>query len=447
MNIMFWAIMIAMLLIAIAALVLPLLKVRDESALAYKESNLKINDEKIKELDLDLAEGRIDQVYYKAAREELDRELLIDIPEENQQTASQHYTNVAKRHPAWALLISVFIPMMALLLYLDLGMHAASKESFIAEHKAKEAPQLQSVEEMARKLEKHIKQNGGTVEEWIMLARSHKFLNEHELAAKAFAVALEKDSENAQLMLERAEMLALANNRVFNAEARDLVIAAYKLEPDNANVLWFIGVVEYQNENYQQAIDHLTKLLPVARGDENVVKSIISIVSKSREKLVAAGKKMPELVDLLGVQPSVQEQPISNRSVAVKADATNASGDATQNTRIQVSVDIEQNVKQKFNSNDMVFVYAKAKQGPRMPLAAQRVTLADLPVTVTLDDSMAMVEGMNISAFNQLVVSARITKSGSAIAKSGDYIGNAELEVKNKGAVTKLNLVIDTMVP
>ena len=445
MNIMFWAILIAMLLVAIVILVFPLLKVRDESILAYKESNLKINDEKISELDLDLAEGRIDQTFYKSARQELDRELLIDIPEENQQTAAEHYTNVAKRHPAWALLITVFVPMLALLVYLELGMHAASEDAFLAEQKVEqraEPEQQQSVEEMAQKLEKHIEQNGGSAEEWVMLARSHKYMKKYGLAAKAFAVALEKDGNDAQLMLERAEMLALDNNRVFNDEARSLVLAAYKLEPDNANVLWFAGVAEYQTENHQQAINHLTKLLPLARGDENVVKSIISIVSKSREKLVAAGKEMPELVDLLDVEALSPQQ-----SAAVEADKGSADSVSTQVTKLQVAVDIAKSVKQKFNANDVVFVYAKAKQGPRMPLAAQRVTLADLPVTITLDDSMAMVDGMNISAFDQLVVSARVTKSGSAIAKTGDYIGQAELEVKNKGTVTKLNLVIDTMIP
>ena len=445
MNIMFWAILIAMLLVAIVILVFPLLKVRDESILAYKESNLKINDEKISELDLDLAEGRIDQTFYKSARQELDRELLIDIPEENQQTAAEHYTNVAKRHPAWALLITVFVPMLALLVYLELGMHAASEDAFLAEQKVEqraEPGQQQSVEEMAQKLEKHIEKNGGSAEEWVMLARSHKYMKKYGLAAKAFAVALEKDGNDAQLMLERAEMLALDNNRAFNAEARNLVLAAYKLEPENANVLWFVGVAEFQKENHQQAINHLTKLLPLARGDENVVKSIISIVSKSREKLVAAGKEMPELVDLLDVEALSPQQ-----SAAVEADKGSADSVSTQVTKLQVAVDIAKSVKQKFNANDVVFVYAKAKQGPRMPLAAQRVTLADLPVTITLDDSMAMVDGMNISAFDQLVVSARVTKSGSAIAKTGDYIGQAELEVKNKGTVTKLNLVIDTMIP
>ena len=133
MNIMFWVLMILMLLLAIILLVFPLLKLRQtSSSFAYKESNLKINDEKIKELDLDLKEGRIDQLFYKAAREELDRELLIDIPAESQQTAALHYTGMARRHPALSIIISIFVPMLALLLYLQLGMHTASDESFVA---------------------------------------------------------------------------------------------------------------------------------------------------------------------------------------------------------------------------------------------------------------------------------------------------------------------------
>ena len=82
--------------------------------------------------------------------------------------------------------------MLALLLYLELGMHAASEESFLVEQQSKPVQQ-QSVEEMATKLEKHIEQNGGSVEEWIMLARAHKYMKKHGLAAKAFAVALETD--------------------------------------------------------------------------------------------------------------------------------------------------------------------------------------------------------------------------------------------------------------
>ena len=437
MNITFWLLMILMLLLAIGLLVYPLLRTRENTSIAYKDSNLKINDEKIKELDIDLQEGRIDQDFYKLAREELDRELLIDIPLESQQTAALHYTGSIKRHPALALIIAVFVPMMALLLYLELGMHSASEESFIAEQSQPQSQEkeMPSVEEMTRNLEAKIEKEGGTVQEWTMLGRAQKYLGKYELAAKAFAVALEKDSGNAQLMLESAEMSALTNQQMFTAEARDLVLKAYAIEPGNPNALWFAGVAEYQHGNYRQAIEHLTTLLPLAAGEEDVMNSIISIVTKSREQLIAAGEEVPELSALLGIEAkaAVVAQP-DDQTVAV------ASG-----TRLQVAVDISADVREKFTANDVVFVYAKAKQGPRMPLAAQRMTLAELPAEIILDDSMAMVEGMNLSAFEQLVVSARVTKSGSAIAQSGDYIGRIDVDSNTVNA--PLNIIIDTVVP
>jgi cytochrome c-type biogenesis protein CcmH len=441
MNIVFWMLMVLMLLVAIALLVYPLLKVRQNESLAYKESNLKINKEKIKELDLDLKEGRIDQQFYQSAREELDRELLIDIPAVNKQNAALHYTKTAKRKPALALMISIFVPLLALLLYLDLGMHSAAEESTAASRQLPQAQApssqgLPSVEEMTHKLEAHIEQNGGTVQEWTMLGRAHKYLGNYELAAKAFAVVLEKDPNNVAVMLENAEMIALNNDRSFTPEARDLILKAYALEPGNANVLWFAGVAEYQYGNYQLAIDHLVQLLPLAAGEEEVKQSIISIVAKSRDQLIASGKKMPELVDLVGVKAVAD-----TGSPAVESKTASAAA----MTRLQVSVDVSAEVREKFDAGDSIFVYAKAKQGPRMPLAVQRMTLSALPATVVLDDSMAMVEGMNLSAFDQLVVSARVTKSGSAISQSGDYIG--QIDVNDKSNEKTLNVVIDTAVP
>ncbi len=450
MNIMFWGLLILMLLIAIGLLVYPLLKACEVSVLAYKDSNLKINDEKIEELDDDLKEGRIDQQFYQAAREELDRELLIDIPTESKQTASEHYVNVAKRHPVLALTISVFVPMLALLLYLDLGMHNASEESFVASQVQSAEPQTTgqpsnqpSVETMTQKLEAKIEKGGGTVEEWTMLGRAHKYMGNNAQAAKAFAVALEQNADNAQLMLERAEVLALDNDRKFADDARALVLQAYALEPDNANALWFAGVAEFQYGNYHKAIEHLTKLLPLASGEEDVMKSIVSIVAKSRQALIDAGAEMPELAQILGIEAMLVKAGAAENKIAAENKVAKSSIKSV--ARLLVSIDVSEQVKQKFNANDVVFVYAKAKQGPRMPLAAQRITLADLPTTVMLDDSMAMAEGMNLSAFDELMISARVTKTGSAIAQSGDFIG--QVPVKGKKTDIKLNIVIDTLVP
>ena len=460
MNITFWILTILMLLAAIGFLVYPILRVRQASTIAYKESNVNINDEKIKELDLDLKEGRIDQLFYKAAREELDRELLIDVPAESRETAALHYTGVAKRYPTLALIITIFIPTLVLLLYLQLGMHSASDEDFIASQKRPQRSAsiaggstkqpAASMEQLTQQLTARIEKNGGSVQDWTMLARAHKYLGQYELAEKSFVVALQQDENNAQLMLELAEVMALTNNRQFSEASRELVLKAYALEPNNANVLWFSGVAEYQFGNYRQAIDRLTALLPLARGEEDVVKSATAMIANSRQQLIAAGEEMPELEEMLGVstiadakiEPVVTSAAATQTSVAPAASATATTGSITS---LSVTVNVSDEVRKKFNATDIIFVYAKAKQGPRMPLAAQRMTLAELPATVVLDDSMAMMEGMNLSAFEQLVVSARASKSGSAIAQSGDYIGTADFE--NNKTQASINIVIDTAVP
>jgi cytochrome c-type biogenesis protein CcmH len=459
MNITFWALMIAMLLVAIAILVFPLLKVRNKSSIAYKDSNLKINEEKIRELDIDLEEGRIDQQYYKVARDELDRELLLDIPSESQQTAAQHYTGTIRRHPAWALSISVFVPTLVLLLYLDLGMHVASDETAVQTRQQGQRQMAQqqgkgqaSVEEMAQRLETRLREKGGTAQDWAMLGRARKYLGDNERAEKAFAVARENDADNVQLMLESAEVIALNNGRQFTPEALALVRKAYSVQPDNANVLWFIGVAEYQQGNYHQAIDHLKKLLPSVLHEEDVVKSVVSVVAQSRQALVAAGEKMPELAELLGVpamaggagQPVASATASSPQQGEARSEVSTSTA-VKQGEKVTVAVDISSQAREKFSAGDTVFVYAKAKQGPRMPLAVQRLTLAELPTTVTLDDSMAMMQGMNMSAFEQLVISARVSKSGSAIAQSGDYIGRHSIEQKTGD--DSVSIIIDTVVP
>ncbi|MCB1904695.1 MAG: c-type cytochrome biogenesis protein CcmI, partial [Gammaproteobacteria bacterium] len=99
----------------------------------------------------------------------------------------------------------------------------------------------------------------------------------------------------------------------------------------------------------------------------------------------------------------------------------------------------------KASPDEALFVYARALQGPKMPLAAARMQVKDLPLTVLLDDSGAMMPSMKISNFEQVVVGARVSRSGGAITQSGDLKGEvAPVEV---GADNVVEIVIDTVVP
>lgn len=417
MNISFWGLMLLLLLVAIVIVVFPLLRVRQRQSLAYKTSNIQLHEEKLNELNLDLEEGRIDQAAYKIARQELDRELLQDTPIESKETAAHHYTTEAKKHPALALAIAVFLPTLSFLIYTQLGMHSASEQEMVATEKAEP-----SVEEMVIKLEQYLEANKGDLKDWVMLGRSYKYLGRYGEAANAYAAA-NIIQPNPQVMLEHAEVLALMNNKKFNAEARELILNALEMSPNNVNTLWFAGVAEFQFGHYREAIEYLSQLSSAAAQDPEVDSSIRIYIQHAREQLIAAGEEVASMEELL---PATQTAPVSQVS-------------------LQVSIDISDEVRNKFSDTDVVFVYAKAAKGPKMPLAAQRLTLANLPTTVVLDDSMGMVEGMNLSAFNQVVISARVSKTGAAIAQSGDYIG--QVMVNDVASAKSLSIGIDSLVP
>jgi len=431
MNILFWVLLLLMLLVAVVILIYPLLRTRYSSAIAYKDSNLGLYDDKLAELEVDLGEGRIDHEQYQLARQEIDRELLRDIPTESRETASIHYASQVKRQPGLALLISVFLPMLALLVYMKLGMHASADMQH-AQAQAQAPAQAQppgkvgSIEDMTLSLAERLHKNGGSQQEWAMLGRAYKHLGQYMMSVEAYEQA-NKIAPNAQLMIEQTESMALGNNQRFTPEARALVMRALELEPDNLNVLWFAGVAEFQAGHYRASIEHLSRLSDEAKKDPEVERSLRLYIDKARSQLVAAGEDIPSTDEIMGASTA-------------SSDAAPAAGGAS----LQVKVDISSDVRSRFNPGDAVFVYAKAAAGPKMPLAVQRLTLAQLPTTVTLDDSMAMMDGMNMSAFGSVVISARVTTSGSAIAKAGDYIGQSKVEDVSKSE--QVNIQIDTLV-
>jgi cytochrome c-type biogenesis protein CcmH len=277
---------------------------------------------------------------------------------------------------------------------------------------------------MTSKLARRLQQNGGSQEDWAMLGRAYKHLGQYASSVKAFEQAVSM-APKAQLMIEQSESMALGNNQRFTPEARALVMRAFDLEPDNLNVLWFAGVAEFQAGNYRNSIEHLSRLSEQGENDPELERSLRLYIDKARNALVAAGETVPTSDDILG-------------TTTVSKDV--ASGGAS----LQVKVDVSNDVRSRFSAGDTVFIYAKAAAGPKMPLAAQRLTLAQLPTTITLDDSMAMMEGMNMSAFGNVVVSARVTTTGSAIAKAGDYIGQFNVEDVTQAEMVEIQ--IDTLV-
>jgi cytochrome c-type biogenesis protein CcmH len=107
-------------------------------------------------------------------------------------------------------------------------------------------------------------------------------------------------------------------------------------------------------------------------------------------------------------------------------------------------VALDPKLKEKVSPEDTVFIFARAAEGPPMPLAVLKKKAGDLPVTFVLDDSMAMAPGMTLSKHARVVVGARVSKSGSATPQPGDLQGVSPALANNASGVT---LTIDKVVP
>jgi cytochrome c-type biogenesis protein CcmH len=136
---------------------------------------------------------------------------------------------------------------------------------------------------------------------------------------------------------------------------------------------------------------------------------------------------------------------IKGEGQAAETDATRdgeASGlPATgEQKSIRVKVSLATTLKAKATPEDTVFIFARAAAGPPMPLAIVRKKVKDLPVEVTLDDSMSMMQGMNLSAFDKLVIGARISKTGQALPQPGDLQGLTKPTEINNGGIYAVDI-------
>lgn len=117
---------------------------------------------------------------------------------------------------------------------------------------------------------------------------------------------------------------------------------------------------------------------------------------------------------------------------------------AHADTSIQGKVSLDPTLMAKTTPEDAVFIFARATQGPRMPLAVTRIKVKDLPYHYTLDESMAMTPQMNLAQFPEVKIFARVSKTGEATAHSGDLEG---ISAVTKPGSKNVNVVIHTVMP
>jgi len=421
-----WIAVALMTLVAIGLVVWPLLRGGRGQETTPESVNLEVYRARREELDEDLAEGSLSREQYDQALAELEQGVLADARPDTPRRGK------TGGRPAWAAaaVVAVLLPALGIGLYLPTegwqsvgggspagGMQASAQRSGGGGSQGQSG--MPSLDKAVAALEERLRNQGGTTKEWQLLGRSYVMSERYDKAAEVYRQLYERGGDQKTAVLTGyAEALVLQDTREGVSRADQLLDTALEQSPDDAKGLWYGGLVAFMKADYEQALQrwqHLKTVLPEdadrARINE-AIKQAKSGLGKGSEALASAGSAESQ-------QDSGQAAGQGSRQQGGGQES--AEGAAS----IQVQVSLDPSLADKVQDGDTLFIFAKAADGPPMPLAIARRKAGDLPVTVTLDDSMAMMSSMKLSSFEQVVVGARVSKSGSATAKSGDLQGKA----------------------
>ena len=375
------------------------LRGQQAAAPAQATANVAIYTDQQTELETDMNNGVLSPAQFEIAKNELERRLLQDV--------SPTKPAVSAPLVRWPGFITIMlVPLLAISLYLAIGNSKALDPATLKPPVNDALTQMQQVQNMLPKLEQRLQAQPSDPVGWDMLGKAYMALERYPEAAKAYAKLAELQPDEAQVFADYADAQAMAQGQTLVGKPSELIAQALKLDPANGKALYLAGFAAQESGKPNVAMAHWGTLLAQLPPDS--------------EGAVTLRQNLAELKQQLGGTSNVQSS-------------------ATVSGQVRLSAEL----KGQPAPQDTVFVFARAVQGPKMPLAMLRVQVKDLPVKFILDDSMAMSPQMKLSNFPEVVIVARISKTGAAVPQPGDLEGvSAPVKLGAKNVTVEISKII-----
>jgi len=412
---------LAALLITIVAfglLIVPLIRTRNTVSYERHAQNIHYARERLQELEAQLKNASISATDYEALKLEIESTLAQDV---NLATNQELQSTVQSRRSNKLMigLLAVFLPLAAVGFYLLGG----TPETFDPA-RAQARPSAEQIDQLISDIEARLTRDPNDLRGWTLLSKTYLSLGRFEEARDGYLRVLEIGGESATTYAALADASALIAEGEIKGDTSEYVTKALALDPSNQQALWLAGLGAMQRGDKPSARQHWGKLVTLLDEFPEQQAELQSIIQGS------LGQDEGE---------SLVDSPAETTS-----DLTIENAPSTGAPSIRLEVSIAEQMTAKINPNDTVFVFARAANGPPAPLAVKRLNASQLPIVVTLTDADAMMSQLSLSQFEDIVVSARVSKSGQPIAQSGDIQSKI---VKTKNNVqNKLSLTISELV-
>lgn len=419
----FWIAAVVCVVIALIFVLPALLRTRIPAGkAARRDVNIAVYRDQLKELEADRSNGLIPEEQFQAAKLELEARLADDALSAD---AVPEPGRVPSRKLGYAL--AAIVPVAAFGLYFWLGNPTSlvdiANSGAAAPTATAGAPGEHDFKKMIEQVEEKTRTSPEDGEAWTMLAKTYSVMERWPEALQAYEKAAKLLPMDASVLSGMAEAIAVINNRVLAGKPIELVNKALELDPNDFKGLELAGINAYQERNFAQAVFFLKRLYQQLPPETPYAKDILA-AQKEAERLAQAG--MTGLDDLSKPPPAADSKPIASEPAAVAG-----------------SVDIAPALKSKLSGNDTLFLFARPGTSGA-PVAAIRSTAGSLPLQFSLNDSMAMNPGNVLSQHKEVVLVARVSKTGNPIAQPGDLEGKM---AGVKVGTTGVRLMIDQVVP
>lgn len=357
------------------------------------QTNRRITQEHLADLDRALAEGRLTALQHQVARDELLRHLLDD--------AAQSDDPPVAAVPARWLLMAGALVVLSGLSYLQLGASHAWWPKPLSQRVQISATTPEQLAEQTRVWQEATQKRPEDAEAWLTLARLHAAQNAHAPAEQALARVLVLSPEP-DLWIERAQMKALSAGGVYAGEPWQWIQDVLRTQPQHLNALVLAGSAALSEKRHSAAQDYWQRALALVPADSEAGQGLQQALAKTAERVAE-----------LAAAPAV----VGEARAAALSAATPV-GDAKP--LIQGEVRVSPEVQSQIAAGATLFVYAMAEEGSRRPVAIWRDTPISWPVRFALSDSMGMGAPPVLSSLAQVRLVARLSKTGSAQKQEGD---------------------------
>jgi cytochrome c-type biogenesis protein CcmH len=410
---------------------------------AHEQANAQVYRDQSADLAREHGLGHLNDAEYAQALEELKLRLRDDWVS----GPVQAHGGVTHRPRKTVLALCLMLPVCAVLLYGAWGSPMGLDPSALARSAPDEGPNAtvtpEKIAQMVGQLERRLQDEPNNVDAWVMLARLQRSQEKFPASEKSFAKALALTPDD-DLAVERAEVVAQVQGGDFSGEPWAVINRILKANPNQNNALLLAGSASFSEGRFAQAIQYWERVRVSLPPQSEDINALDSALAQARERLAPGrASDQPPVTGSASAQSSNAGAASAQPPVST-GTSNNPPPASTAAARIAGRVSLAPELLAQTSPSDTVFVYATPAQGGRMPLAIVRTTVAALPFDFVLDDSQAMGPQSKLSSASEVVLKARISKTGQAMAQPGE-LGVSLGPIKNPS--NQLSLVIRGPLP